>query len=341
MRDELHLMELVDRYLDGGMGEAERASFEERIGSNGELRTLVDDQRALREGLERVRLRHALVSAHRRWSIRRWAPWVAAGVFVLVGGAWLMRVSTEQGTRAEAPLPDTVDVRMGNKVGFQVADPIAEPAEFGMRVETVFTGTRIPARGLVDTGRGEGRIITRLITNEAAPVAPCVTAAPPADEEVPGPAFDSLPRWDAEDHRPGVRYKPSMMAGQDTSEMTVLATVERLENATKPEFPGGIEGLELFLRDNVKQPRGTKKAGTVIIGFTVNKKGEAVNTQVLRSLGRAYDAEALRVVSAMPDWAPSRIGDRAVKSKVQVRVRFLGSGSKRAAEPRARSPVEK
>ena len=241
----------------------------------------------------------------------------------------------------EAPLPDAVNVRMGNEVGSQEADPIAEPTEFGMRVETVFTGTRLPVRGLVDTGRGEGRIITHLITNEAAPVTPGVTAAPPDVGLGYRPGSDSLPHWEAEDHLPDAENEPRRTAGQDTSEMTVLATVERLENATKPEFPGGIEGLELYLCENVKQPRGTKKAGTVSIGFTVNKKGEVVNTQVLRSLGRAYDAEALRVVSAMPDWAPSRIGDRAVKSKVQVRVRFLGSGSKRSAEPRAKSPVER
>ncbi|MEQ1519468.1 MAG: tetratricopeptide repeat protein, partial [Usitatibacteraceae bacterium] len=33
-----------------------------------------DDQRALREGLQRVRLRGALTAAHRSWAIRRWAP---------------------------------------------------------------------------------------------------------------------------------------------------------------------------------------------------------------------------------------------------------------------------
>lgn len=57
MRDELHLMELVDRYLDGSMNEADRAAFEARAEASKELRRLIEDQRALREGVQRLHLR--------------------------------------------------------------------------------------------------------------------------------------------------------------------------------------------------------------------------------------------------------------------------------------------
>ncbi len=57
MRDELHLMELVDRYLDGSMNEADRAAFETRAGASKELRQLIEDQRAMREGVQRLHLR--------------------------------------------------------------------------------------------------------------------------------------------------------------------------------------------------------------------------------------------------------------------------------------------
>ena len=85
-----------------------------------------------------------------------------------------------------------------------------------------------------------------------------------------------------------------------------------------------MEEMLRFIESNLKQPRGTRKAGIVTVGFTVNKKGEVVNGEVIQSLGRAFDAEALRVVACMPNWRPSVLGDRPVKSKVQVRVRFLG-----------------
>lgn len=239
-----------------------------------------------------------------------------------------MLASSDHEAYAEAPRSDTVRVRSESDAVFQVADSISDPTELDMRVETVFTESRVRVSGVMDTGRGEGRIITRLITSEASPTTPSVTAAPPVEKDVSRPAFDSVPRWDDEDRPPDAEHEPSVTPGQDTTEVTVLATVERFENATKPEFPGGIDGLQRYLRDNTRQPRGTRKAGMVTIGFTVNKKGEVVNVQVLRSLGRAYDAEAVRVVSAMPDWEPSRMGEHGVKSKVQVRVRFTGTTRK-------------
>lgn len=61
MRDELHLMEVVDRYLDGSMTAEERTVFEQRATTHAELRLLIDDQRALREGLERTALRALVV----------------------------------------------------------------------------------------------------------------------------------------------------------------------------------------------------------------------------------------------------------------------------------------
>ncbi len=61
MRDELHLMELVDRYLDGSMNAEERTAFEARANTNSELRQLVEDQRVLREGVARLALRGVVV----------------------------------------------------------------------------------------------------------------------------------------------------------------------------------------------------------------------------------------------------------------------------------------
>lgn len=57
MRDELHRMELVDRYLDGSLNEADRAAFEARAEASKELRQLIQDQRVLREGVQRMHLR--------------------------------------------------------------------------------------------------------------------------------------------------------------------------------------------------------------------------------------------------------------------------------------------
>ena len=326
MRDELHLMELVDRYLDGGMDDAERSAFEARIADNAELHALVDDQRALREGLQRVRLRGVLAAAHRRWTFTRWLPWTAAAILLVAGaGLWLMP-SEKHDTFVTEPTIKVEEVPINMPVGDEGTP--ADTLDLSTRVESVFMTTRKVARGVADTCKGEGRIVTRLIketgtTSENAQVemeAEAI-AAPGTDE----PSASPMPQdqHGAEDRLPLFARSDSVQAQSD-GERTLLARVERLQNATKPEYPGGMEEMLRFIVSNLKQPRGSRKTGIVTVGFTVNKKGEVVNAEVIQSLGRAFDAEALRVVSSMPTWQPSVLGEKPVKSKVQARVRFKG-----------------
>lgn len=63
MRDELHLMELVDRYLDGSMNAEEHAVFEARAATYPELRHLIEDLRVMRAGLERISLRTVITGS--------------------------------------------------------------------------------------------------------------------------------------------------------------------------------------------------------------------------------------------------------------------------------------
>ena len=99
MRDELHLMDLVDRYLDGSMNETDRKAFEARAEANAELRQLIEDQRALREGVQRVPLRAAAAKAYRAYRFGKPGPWVggAAVVAIIVASSlFLARHGNEQ-----------------------------------------------------------------------------------------------------------------------------------------------------------------------------------------------------------------------------------------------------
>ena len=155
MRDELHVMELVDRYLDGEMGETERAAFEERMRTNGELHGMVDDQRALREGLHRVQLRTALASAHRTWTVTRWLPWMAAGLIILAVGAWFMRPPAEHDAHAEVAHVEESDVPKAPETVIVASDTFTEPSGMDARIETVFTCPPLQAENWADTARGD------------------------------------------------------------------------------------------------------------------------------------------------------------------------------------------
>lgn len=73
----------------------------------------------------------------------------------------------------------------------------------------------------------------------------------------------------------------------------------------QPEFPGGFEALIKYLADNVRYPDEALKdaiEGKVIVRFDINKDGSISNIIVVRSLQPLLDAEAVRVISAMPKW---------------------------------------
>ena len=69
-----------------------------------------------------------------------------------------------------------------------------------------------------------------------------------------------------------------------------------------PSFPGNIQQ---FLRTHLVWPAGRKNKnveGRVIVKFYIDRDGSCSQFKVLRSLKRAFDAEALRVLKLMPKW---------------------------------------
>ena len=81
-----------------------------------------------------------------------------------------------------------------------------------------------------------------------------------------------------------------------------------------PEYPGGVEGLNKFLGENIKYPKSAEKAGvqgTVVLQFIVEKSGAISNVKVLKSVDKALDREAMRVCKAMKRFVPGYNEDHA------------------------------
>ena len=92
-----------------------------------------------------------------------------------------------------------------------------------------------------------------------------------------------------------------------------------------PKFPGGDAGLMSFLKDNIKYPAEAEKAGKqgrVVVTFVVGKDGAVNNAKVVRSVDEKLDAEALRVVNAMPKWQPGKQRGQDVNVKFTLPVTF-------------------
>ena len=64
------------------------------------------------------------------------------------------------------------------------------------------------------------------------------------------------------------------------------------------------------------------KQGRVIVQFVVNKDGSISEATVVRSVDTYLDAEALRVVNAMPNWTPGKQKGEPVRVKFTIPVNF-------------------
>lgn len=96
-----------------------------------------------------------------------------------------------------------------------------------------------------------------------------------------------------------------------------------------PEFPGGMQAMMEYLAKNIRYPAKAHEAnvqGRVITQFTVGKDGAIRDAKVLRSVSPELDAEALRVISAMPNWKPGKQGGKAVACHFTVPVVFRLTG---------------
>jgi TonB family protein len=117
----------------------------------------------------------------------------------------------------------------------------------------------------------------------------------------------------------GIEFKEAEM--ETTSEFTdVFDVVEQM-----PEFPGGMEAMMQFLKENVSYPETAFKAGVqgrVIVSFIVNTDGRINNVKVVRKVKDDLDAEAVRVVGAMPRWKPGMQKGQPVRVKYTLPITF-------------------
>jgi len=93
----------------------------------------------------------------------------------------------------------------------------------------------------------------------------------------------------------------------------------------KPEFPGGQEGLNKWIKETTKYPVEAiekKITGKVFISFVISKTGEIKDAKVLRAVNPLLDAEALRVITTMPKWTPGSIAGKPVAVSFQIPINF-------------------
>ncbi|PSK94154.1 energy transducer TonB [Taibaiella chishuiensis] len=94
-------------------------------------------------------------------------------------------------------------------------------------------------------------------------------------------------------------------------------------DADIPAEPG--YDIHKYLRENIVYPKKEFNEGIqgrVVVQFIVNRKGEIRKAKVINSVSPAIDAEALRVINAMPAWKPAMLHGAPVSVNYMVPISF-------------------
>ena len=92
-----------------------------------------------------------------------------------------------------------------------------------------------------------------------------------------------------------------------------------------PSYVGGQPALMKYLIENVRYPKAAveaKQQGRVVVQFVVEKDGAVSGVKLLKSVTPLLDAEAIRVVKAMPKWNPGKKDGKLVRVRYALPVSF-------------------
>jgi TonB family protein len=116
------------------------------------------------------------------------------------------------------------------------------------------------------------------------------------------------------DSKSGVVYN---VAGKEEAPFVV---VEEL-----PEFSGGKDAMMTWIAANLNYPSEAVKnkiTGKVYVNFIISSTGKVKNVVVAKSVSPMLNAEAIRVISSMPDWKPGSQAGKPVDVQMLMPVDF-------------------
>lgn len=114
------------------------------------------------------------------------------------------------------------------------------------------------------------------------------------------------------------------------NDKVVFQVVEQM-----PQFPGGDNGLFKYLAESIRYPVDAQESGIqgrVICQFIIDENGQVNDVKVVRSVDASLDAEAIRVIKAMPKWTPGQQRGKSVSVQYTLPINFrLDAGKNETA----------
>ena len=146
-----------------------------------------------------------------------------------------------------------------------------------------------------------------------------------ADQALNADVAVANPMAKAEEAKAAELAKAEAKASDATAPADTTKNVVYDVTETMPQFPGGQGVMMKYLAANIKYPASAvkaKKQGRVIVSFVIQKDGSVTNARIVKSVDPELDAEALRIVKAMPNWTPGTQDGKPVNVNYTIPVVF-------------------
>ncbi len=106
-----------------------------------------------------------------------------------------------------------------------------------------------------------------------------------------------------------------------------MATAQKVvtDPEVLPEYPGGMQAMMTYIGNNIKYPETARKKnveGMSVVTFIIEKDGQVSNVSLKKGFDQDCDAEAMRVVKAMPVWTPGKKGGKKVRTEYNLPIKF-------------------
>ena len=118
-----------------------------------------------------------------------------------------------------------------------------------------------------------------------------------------------------------------------------------VDNEELPEYPGGNEAMQEYIKSNKRYPQEAMDrgiAGRVIVQFTVDSTGCVCKERVVKSIDSQLDGEAIRLIRNMPRWKPGAFWGRPWNVRFTLPITFTlpDSVTKKITEsPKPKGPT--
>lgn len=96
-------------------------------------------------------------------------------------------------------------------------------------------------------------------------------------------------------------------------------------NQYNPPHPtNGRADFDNYIRENIRRP-DTTTAGqrvVVILNFRIDAEGKIDSIRIIRSPGKSFSDEAIRLIREGPDWKPAEENGKTINDEVRIRIVF-------------------